>query len=602
MSLFEKNITILSQRVTKDFITEFDDKDDCCQYIGQDEDGTKVFCDSSGKPFIIEPVIDDKQKLNPNLRQIIFFFGIASLSEIRTVAQRVHKESLFVIIEPKPYFLYHALHFEDFEILKGLSYIIVTEKLSNLQAVLNVLFSSKLFLLPKVFYLNAYYRKYDGAIIREYINVIGTTIKSRYFTVGNSIYDSLVGLINNLKNVKAISENVDVARLKNIFKDVPAFVVAAGPSLDKNIHQLKKAKGKSLIIAVDTIAQKLIDNGITPDFVCSVERGAIVWDYFYKDRDYPADVRLVSSLVVDPRIVKKFKHKAILPMRSRVREYAWLAEQLNLTSDYFMWMGASCAHIAMGLALHVGASPIVMVGQDLAYGDKGTHAEGTVYEQKPLDEENDEIWVPGYYGGQVRTRKIWLEFKQLFETKFAEIDRLIINATEGGAEIKGAIPQKLADVIGRWCTHECNVSEILECVPNATIEWEDVEAKMKEYTRSLEKFRENVDEHLKRLRRYEKAWSDSMPEKKVQKIYNDMKKTDRFLKDLNADQLLYHNVQGPVAILMQKFHNIEEKDCLENLRENLLVQIELCEMLENTSWLILQVIEENYPWTEKQSD
>lgn len=47
--------------------------------------------------------------------------------------------------------------------------------------------------------------------------------------------------------------------------DTTGIVVAAGPSLNKNINELKKAKGKSLIIAVDTALKPLLRAGIVPD-------------------------------------------------------------------------------------------------------------------------------------------------------------------------------------------------------------------------------------------------------------------------------------------------------------------------------------------------
>ncbi|MHB8073695.1 motility associated factor glycosyltransferase family protein [Desulfosporosinus fructosivorans] len=568
-------------------------------YVGTDVDGVKIFCGNDDKPFIIESVIDETRLPNLNLRQLIFIFGIGSLEEIRKVASHAHKDSLLVIIEPNPYFLQYAMTYEKFKILDNTNYIIVTEKPDRLTNLFKLLFSSNLFyLLHNVeFYYNYYYRKHDGASVKDYITEIRMAIKNKYFNIGNSIHDSLLGLINNLNNIKWMSENVDVAKLKGSFSGVPAFVVAAGPSLDKNISQLKKAQGKGIIIAVDTIATKLLENGITPDFICTVERLAIVWDYFYEKQEYPPNLYLVSSLVTDPRIVEKFKHRAVLPMRSSVREYLWLDEILGLSPNHYMWMGASCAHLAVGLALHLGASPIVMVGQDLAYGEKGTHATGTIYDEKPDEDDDTEgISVQGYYGGLVKTRKIWIEFKQIFENMFATTDQLIINATEGGAKIKGTIQQTLADVVDEYCIQECNVYEKMQEISSYSIDWNEVENKINDYISSLQELQVNVADHLNVLKQYNRKWIYSMPEKKVKKLYKSLKKTDVYFKAIKTNQLLYHNIQGPLAILVQKFNTIEETDSLKSLKQNLVVQIELCEMMENTIWYIIRVIQENFPW------
>ncbi|MFD2881216.1 6-hydroxymethylpterin diphosphokinase MptE-like protein [Paenibacillus rhizoplanae] len=41
---------------------------------------------------------------------------------------------------------------------------------------------------------------------------------------------------------------------------------------------------KVVIIAVDTIAQRLCEEGITPDFICSIERDKETYSYFYENK------------------------------------------------------------------------------------------------------------------------------------------------------------------------------------------------------------------------------------------------------------------------------------------------------------------------------
>ena len=53
--------------------------------------------------------------------------------------------------------------------------------------------------------------------------------------------------------------------------DVPAFVVSAGPSLNKNIKELRRAKNKSFIIAVDTAVKPLLQEGIVPDMFATLD-------------------------------------------------------------------------------------------------------------------------------------------------------------------------------------------------------------------------------------------------------------------------------------------------------------------------------------------
>ncbi|CDX03138.1 Motility accessory factor [Desulfitobacterium hafniense] len=599
MSRFDKNIEMINRRNIQDFITEMDDRKAPFNYVGTDMDGVKVFCGNDGKPFIIEPKVDEEHLPNPYLKQMIFFFGIGSLLEIHNVAKSAHRDSLFVIIEPNPYFLQNALNHEDFKLLNEINYIIVTQKADDLTELLQLLFTTKFFNLIRnvIFYINYYYRNYDSSSVKTYVLRISAAIKNRFFSIGNSVHDSLIGLVNNLKNIKHLSHTPDVAGIKNAFDGVPAFIVAAGPSLDKNIEQLKRIQGKGIILAVDTIVQKLLDNGIIPDFICTVERGEIVWEYFYRGKEYPSNLYLVSSLVADSRIVEAFKNRSILPMRQGVREYFWLRDLLGLTQEHFIWMGASSAHIAVGLALHLGASPIVLVGQDLAYGKNGTHANGTIYDENPIKRDENSILIPGYSDEYVQSSEIWVEFKVLFEAMFVKMDRLIINSTEGGAKIIGTIQRPLSEVVSEYCHKECNVFKIMQSSLKHSIDWISVEDRICKYIEKSEKYRKKIKKHLDNLNEIRRDWDDSMTEKEVQGIYKIMKNTDEFYRAIAKDELLYHNIQGPLAIIVQKFQAIEDVDSLSNLKDNLEVQIELCRLVENSMWLIIQVIKENYPWS-----
>ena len=52
--------------------------------------------------------------------------------------------------------------------------------------------------------------------------------------------------------------------LKAVSNKDAAILVAAGPSLNKNIQMLKKAKNRLFILAVDTAVKPLIKAGIKP--------------------------------------------------------------------------------------------------------------------------------------------------------------------------------------------------------------------------------------------------------------------------------------------------------------------------------------------------
>lgn len=75
-----------------------------------------------------------------------------------------------------------------------------------------------------------------------------------------------------LANIKVILENPGINLLYNRFSEKPAIVVATGPSLNKNKHLLKGLEDKALIISVDASLKILMEMGVKPHLVTSLER------------------------------------------------------------------------------------------------------------------------------------------------------------------------------------------------------------------------------------------------------------------------------------------------------------------------------------------
>ncbi|MGB4373090.1 MAG: 6-hydroxymethylpterin diphosphokinase MptE-like protein, partial [Halanaerobiales bacterium] len=101
---------------------------------------------------------------------------------------------------------------------------------------------------------------------------------------------------NILGNLALLLRKPGVGYVQDCFKDKTAIIVAAGPSLNKNIHLLKKAKGKAIIIAVDAVLKRLLAEDIIPDIVVVYDGYKYTLKYF-EGLDYSKlnDVILLSS-------------------------------------------------------------------------------------------------------------------------------------------------------------------------------------------------------------------------------------------------------------------------------------------------------------------
>jgi hypothetical protein len=104
---------------------------------------------------------------------------------------------------------------------------------------------------------------------------------------------------NVTRNLGAYVETPSIHVLKDQYRGKPAIIVSAGPSLRKNKHHLRDASGKAVIIAVQTILQPLLEMGIEPQFVTSLDYHDISTRYYEK---LPKDImELVGTVWCGPK-------------------------------------------------------------------------------------------------------------------------------------------------------------------------------------------------------------------------------------------------------------------------------------------------------------
>ena len=247
---------------------------------------------------------------------------------------------------------------------------------------------------------------------------------------------------------------------------MPAIIVAGGPSLRKNVRALSRARGKFVIIAADTVVPLLIQNGIVPDFVTTIDMQDITIEKVVDIAPESSELSLVCSSWVTPLIPKNIPSKRVLWTFSAKHMEKWLSRCLG---GSLLTTGAgTVAHLSFTTAIILGCSPIVFVGQDLAFTNQETHAQATSLTSDQYFEEllkgKEVLTVEAWGGGgQVPTSRAFLGHKVYFENAIKKCaDRLFINATEGGARIAGALELPLAEVIERHGGGARDVSAVRE--------------------------------------------------------------------------------------------------------------------------------------------
>lgn len=246
---------------------------------------------------------------------------------------------------------------------------------------------------------------------------------------------------NQLDNLAYMKDGVPVARLAKYWdSEVPVIMVSAGPSLKKNMEVLKQIDQRAFLVCVDAALPTLLRAGIVPDLVGSTD-GIKNMNCFEEPGSF--DIPYLVSCNTKHEIVSHLTNAKIWGYDHRVVRIIF--ERLGIENAQIPAQFGIAAGIFAAL-VELGSKRIVLVGQDLAYSeDKKSHTDGR---DEGFDAEKASE-TEGYYGGTVFTRMDWEKFREWFEDmiQLLPVDREVVNATEGGAKIHGAIQMPLQEVI-----------------------------------------------------------------------------------------------------------------------------------------------------------
>jgi hypothetical protein len=280
--------------------------------------------------------------------------------------------------------------------------------------------------------------------------------------------------MNIILNFPHVLDNPPFKHLIGAFKNRPAVVVSAGPSLEKNMHLLKGLDRKALIIAVDTSTKPLMAAGITPHVVVSGDpqeanyrhlRGVDLPETFLITE--PQSPVATLSTWSGPKFICSFHDNAM----------QWIDRVLGDRGRVLVW--GSVAVMAYDVAVKVGADPIVFIGQDLSFPGGRTYTKGTFFETEEhkeltVDELKREgaalIDMTDIYGEPVKTNRQMYAYFNFMLHRFEDpevAERTIINATEGGilkSHRVRVIP--FAEAIERYMPGPVDVRGILEAAHN----------------------------------------------------------------------------------------------------------------------------------------
>ncbi|WP_018249187.1 motility associated factor glycosyltransferase family protein [Orenia marismortui] len=269
---------------------------------------------------------------------------------------------------------------------------------------------------------------------------------------------------NIINNIEELNRSIGVKEFKSTFEEVPIFIVSAGPSLNNNIKDLKLVKDKGIIISVDTSVPLLLDNHIYPDFIVTIDPVQTSYSRFYKEIK-GIGIPLVYSMGANHELVKGYSGPKIVGLSKQDISMNKINSEVDKGR---IETNNTVAITALDFARILGGNPIIFVGQDFAFSQEGvTHASSVFSEERKVDTSLLRE-VEGINGEKVYTSLTYYLPLKRFERyieKYSTIN--YIDATEGGAKIKGTEIMKLKDVINKYCDIGINKSEIIAKVINS---------------------------------------------------------------------------------------------------------------------------------------
>jgi Protein of unknown function DUF115 len=271
------------------------------------------------------------------------------------------------------------------------------------------------------------------------------------------------------KNLPAIGRWPSVAALDDKFAGKPMIIVAPGPSLANNIHELRALAGRAVLACFSHSLKPVVAAGLTPDLVITVDPQDV--QYHFAGCDVSSTC-LVNAATAHPTLFE-LGARSYLTCAANSLLDNWVFEGLGETPH--VAGGGSVATSAFSLALRWGCDPIVFVGLDLSFPGGNYYVSSSVDgDARAVADDRGHIRVegwsdgfrsmkshggpaavaersielPGWHGGTVPSSFMFSMFHRWFVEKMRSVTATrVFNCTEGGAFIDGMLHRPLRDVL-----------------------------------------------------------------------------------------------------------------------------------------------------------
>ncbi len=235
------------------------------------------------------------------------------------------------------------------------------------------------------------------------------------------------------RQLENLAENRDSSSsLENMFRGKTAVLLGGGPSLDDIIPWLKSNCDQVVVIAVSRICRRLLECGLTPHMVFSVDPQPISFDISKDLFHFWRNTLLVHAYHVSPPLLAQWQGKSVF---SGPR-FPW---ETHLNVDTLPAVGPTVTNTALASAIKMGFSQVLLAGVDLCFSREGySHARGSNEHKLGPELGKMGIKVLTNGGWKAETRPDYASAMNIIDSQAAkalEKGCRVINTAPGAAKI-----------------------------------------------------------------------------------------------------------------------------------------------------------------------
>lgn len=431
-----------------------------------EKDGKKLYLHSKYNPIReAEAIIAEYEEIDSDTT--VIFYGTGLGYHIDLFLQK-YPDVDYYIYEPIPELLYAYLSHNSLRKLPSL-------KMKDLILADNEIEARKFFnqLVDRTSgkYIHVVLSSHKNIFPEEYERFLESfkgTLKDKKSHIGVNLAFQERWILNSMKNFKEVLNTPNILlEKKGKFQGKPAIIVAAGPSLNEEIENLRciKEKGLAYIFSVGSAINTLLYHGIYPDAATTYDPGEFNQNVFTKVKEKGIkDIPMIfgSSVGYETLIDYPGKKYHMITSQDTVSNYYLKnkdGKPINIVQD-----APSIAVVTVQLLYELGFNPIILVGQNLAYKGKKRHSEGISYSKDVTDKEIEKgIWVKDVYGNEVLTNEGYNNMRMQMEYYIKTLPNIeVINTTKGGAHIEGADFKELSVVMEEYLKEKVVEDDWLE--------------------------------------------------------------------------------------------------------------------------------------------